>query len=248
MSGKPAKTEEGVPRTPAYIEAEKTVPVELRPVFAQLMAEYRFASFKHHGQPFASPKVIAELVCMGWRSPPAKKYLTRSKAEERQASKPHCLAALWRSDVACPVRRLLLEGVRKRVLFLCVKNSSRSQMAEALLRKMERSDLEAYSAGIKPAEEVNENAVTVMREVGYDLTSHRPKHACEVQKIKFDVVIKMDVPEPEICDLVCAKWIESWDIPDPANGGLEEFRKVRNILAERLRVAFAEHEAQRLTA
>jgi hypothetical protein len=59
-----------VPRTVIYLEAESTVPAELRPIFLQLMAEYRFASLKHHGRAFASPKVIAELVRMGWRSPP----------------------------------------------------------------------------------------------------------------------------------------------------------------------------------
>lgn len=57
-------------RTPTYIKAEQTLPTELHSVFEQLVAEYQFASFKHHGVKFCSPKVIAELIGMGWRSIP----------------------------------------------------------------------------------------------------------------------------------------------------------------------------------
>jgi len=57
-------------RTKAYVDAEETLPVALRPTYEQLMAEYQFAALKHHGRPFCSPKVIAELVRMGWTSPP----------------------------------------------------------------------------------------------------------------------------------------------------------------------------------
>jgi len=57
-------------RTPSFIEGESMLPPELHPVFAQLVAEYQFAALKHHGRRFASPRVIAELILMGWRSPP----------------------------------------------------------------------------------------------------------------------------------------------------------------------------------
>jgi protein-tyrosine-phosphatase len=124
--------------------------------------------------------------------------------------------------------------VPKRVLFLCVKNSSRSQMAEALLRMAGGVELEVHSAGIRPAQEVNPTAASVMRELGYDMGAHRPKHVSGVHHITFDFVAKMDVPEPEIADQIKAKWIESWDIPDPANGGVEEYRKVRELLRERI--------------
>lgn len=60
--------EEKPKRTPTYIAAEEMLPAELRPQFEQLVAEYQFASFKHHGMKFASPKVLAELMLMGWRS------------------------------------------------------------------------------------------------------------------------------------------------------------------------------------
>jgi arsenate reductase (thioredoxin) len=121
----------------------------------------------------------------------------------------------------------------KRVLFICIKNTSRSPMAEALLRKLGGGEWEAYSAGIEPGEAANPNAVEVMRELGCDLSGHRPRHVSALQKTTFDFVAKMDTPD--IGDLVAAKWMENWDIPDPARGGPEEFRKVRDLLAERVR-------------
>jgi protein-tyrosine-phosphatase len=123
--------------------------------------------------------------------------------------------------------------VAKRALFICIKNSSRSPMAEALLRMSANGAWEVYSAGIEPGKEANPNAVAVMRELGCDLTGHRPRHVSDLQAISFDFVAKMDVPD--VSDLVSAKWMENWDIPDPANGGISEFRKVRDLLAERVR-------------
>jgi arsenate reductase (thioredoxin) len=123
--------------------------------------------------------------------------------------------------------------VAKRALFICIKNSSRSPMAEALLRMSGKGEWEAYSAGIEPGKEANPTAVEVMRELGYDLSGHRPKHVSDLQKITFDFVAKMDVPD--VSDVVSAKWMENWDIPDPAKGGVNEFRKVRDLLAERVR-------------
>jgi len=116
-------------------------------------------------------------------------------------------------------------------------------MAEAMLRMAGDDMVEAYSAGIRPGKEVNPNAIQVMRELGYDLRGHRPKHVSEFQKITFDLVAKMDVPESDIADLVSAKWIESWDIPDPAKGGPEEFRKVRDLIGERVERAFGKKVA-----
>ena len=108
-------------------------------------------------------------------------------------------------------------------------------MAEAFVRLLD-AGWEPYSAGIEPGEHVNEQAVKVMQEVGCDISAHRPRHVSDFRDIQFDIVAKMDVPD--IADFVSAKWIENWDIPDPAHGGPEEFRKVRDLLrlfiAERL--------------
>ena len=120
----------------------------------------------------------------------------------------------------------------KRVLFICIHNTGRSPMAEALFRLSAPAGVEVHSAGIEPGEEVSRNAVAVMRELGCDLSGHRPKHISEFQKHSFDFVAKMDVPD--VSRSVSAKWIENWDVPDPAKGGLEEYRKARDMLAERV--------------
>ena len=121
----------------------------------------------------------------------------------------------------------------KRALFVCIKNTSRSPMAEAMLRKIGNGDWEVYSAGIEPGKEVNPNAVDTMREVGYDLSGHRPQHVSALQHLMFDFVAKMDTPD--LGDLVQARWMENWDVPDPARGEAKEFRKVREMLLERVR-------------
>lgn len=76
----------------------------------------------------------------------------------------------------------------------------------------------------------NPTAVAAMREVGYDLSKHRAQHVSTFHHLKFDAVYKMDAPD--LSDYVKAKWMENWDIPDPAEGGIEEF--LRHELHSRL--------------
>jgi protein-tyrosine-phosphatase len=127
----------------------------------------------------------------------------------------------------------------KKVLFVCVKNSSRSPMAEALTRLYAKG-WEPVSAGIQPGTEPNPEAVKAMGEIGLDLGGHRPKHISAFQGTTFDLVVKMDAPD--LSDFVHARWMENWDIPDPANGGIDEFRKVRDLLAQRVRDALGSRE------
>jgi hypothetical protein len=68
-----------------------------------------------------------------------------------------------------------------------------------------------------------------MRDLGCDLSGHRPRHVSDFQHFMFDFVAKMDAPD--IGDLVQARWMENWDVPDPARGGPSEFRKVRELLS-----------------
>ncbi|HEV3116829.1 MAG TPA: arsenate reductase ArsC, partial [Gemmataceae bacterium] len=73
----------------------------------------------------------------------------------------------------------------KRVLFVCVENSNRSQMAEAFARIHGRNAVEAHSAGSRPSGKVNPRAVAFMREVGYDLTQHRSKGLSDLPDVDF---------------------------------------------------------------
>ena len=96
-----------------------------------------------------------------------------------------------------------------------------------------RRGAQVCSAGVKPGRDVNEQAVKVMREVGCDLSGHKPRHISAFSDIKFDYVAEMDVPD--LGDMVTAKWIVNWDVPDPAQGGAAEYRKIREMIANRIR-------------
>ena len=127
---------------------------------------------------------------------------------------------------------------RKRVLFVCVENANRSQMAEAFARLHGAGRVEAYSAGSRPSGRVNPRAVAFMREVGYDLTSHRSKGLTELPEGEFEVVVGMGCGD-EGCPLVRARRREEWAIPDPKELPPEEYRKVRDLIEQRVRQLLA---------
>jgi len=93
-------------------------------------------------------------------------------------------------------------------------------------------EVEVRSGGVHPGDKVNPTAIAAMRELGYDLSKHRAQHVSAFSDLKFDVVYKMDAPD--LSDYVKANWMENWDMPDPAEGGIEEFRRVRDMLAARI--------------
>jgi protein-tyrosine-phosphatase len=103
---------------------------------------------------------------------------------------------------------------RKSVLFVCVENSNRSQMAEAFAHMHGAGDIEAYSAGSRPSGRVNPKAVEAMPEVGYDLTQRHSKSLSDIPPTEYDAVVGMGCGD-EGCPLVRAKRREEWDIPDP---------------------------------
>jgi arsenate reductase (thioredoxin) len=126
----------------------------------------------------------------------------------------------------------------RRVLFVCVENSNRSQMAEAFARMHGGGRVEALSAGSRPGARVNARAVASMKEVGYDLTGHRPKGLGDVRGQEFDVVVGMGCGD-EGCALVPAKRREQWDIPDPREMPPDEFREVRDRIERQVKELLA---------
>jgi arsenate reductase (thioredoxin) len=122
--------------------------------------------------------------------------------------------------------------VGKKILFICIKNASRSPMAAAMLKQSAVPGLEVHSAGITPGREVNRTADQAMHEIGIDISGHEPVHFSRFHHLQFDFVAKMDVPD--LGDMIDAKWVENWDVPDPAKGGIDEYRKVREMLADRV--------------
>jgi protein-tyrosine-phosphatase len=120
-----------------------------------------------------------------------------------------------------------------RVLFVCVENSCRSQIAEAFARMHGGPAVEAYSAGSRPSGVVNKKAVASMRERGYDLSTHASKGLDAIPPGRFDVVVTMGCGDE--CPSVPAMRREDWEIPDPKELGPEEFRDVRDEIETRVR-------------
>lgn len=125
----------------------------------------------------------------------------------------------------------------KRVLFACVENSNRSQMAEAFARLHGEGVLEPLSAGSRPSGRVNPKAVAAMKERGYDLTEYRSKGLDEVSG-PFDYVITMGCGEE--CPYVAAERREDWALPDPKALPAEEFNEVRDEIERRVRALIDE--------
>src|SRR5216684_7190366 len=98
----------------------------------------------------------------------------------------------------------------KRLLFVCVENSNRSQMAEAFARIHGGERIEAYSAGSRPSGTINPKAIAAMREIGYDLSRHESKSLSSIPEIEYDFVATMGCGDE--CPLVRAKQHEDWDI------------------------------------
>ena len=121
----------------------------------------------------------------------------------------------------------------KKVLFVCVENSNRSQMAEAFAKIHSEGKIEAFSSGSRPSGKVNPRAIEFMRERGYDLTQHRSKPLTEIPDVEYDYAITMGCGDE--CPLVRAKHREDWQIPDPKNLSPEEFRNVRDLIERKVK-------------
>lgn len=119
-----------------------------------------------------------------------------------------------------------------RVLFVCVENSCRSQMAEAFANMLGVDGVEAWSAGSEPSGQLNDLAVEVMRELGYDLRVHESKSVDEVPDVEFDYLVTMGCGDD--CPLVKARMHIDWDIPDPDGMNLRDMRGVREMIRERV--------------
>ena len=125
----------------------------------------------------------------------------------------------------------------KRLLFVCVENSNRSQMAEAFARLHGGEDLEAYSAGSRPSGKINPKAIESMRELGYDLATHSSKSLDEIPDVEYDFVATMGCGDE--CPFVRAEQREDWNIPDPKELPPEEFRQVRDLIEARVKAVLA---------
>jgi protein-tyrosine-phosphatase len=117
---------------------------------------------------------------------------------------------------------------KKRIVFVCVENSNRSQMAEAFARIHGGDQIEAYSAGSRPSGQVNPKAIAAMREKGYDLTTHRSKSLSDLPDADFDAAVTMGCGDE--CPNLRAQRRADWQIPDPKHMPPKQFRDVRDLI------------------
>ncbi len=120
-----------------------------------------------------------------------------------------------------------------RIVFVCVENSCRSQIAEAFARMAGRADVEAHSSGSRPSGQVNPKAIESMHRVGYDLSTHRSKGLDELPTVEFDWAITMGCGDE--CPFLKARNRADWGIPDPKHLPSEEFDAVRDLIASKVR-------------
>jgi len=120
----------------------------------------------------------------------------------------------------------------KTVLFVCVENSNRSQMAEAFARMHGGGRVDAMSAGSRPSGRINPKAIEAMKELGYELTTHASKGLEAFNGMAVDVAVTMGCGDE--CPLVLAARREDWQIPDPRAMSPEEFRGVRNLIRRKV--------------
>lgn len=122
----------------------------------------------------------------------------------------------------------------QRILFVCVENSNRSQMAEAFARIHGGERVEAFSAGSRPSGTVNPRAVAFMREVGYDLSKHRSKSLADLPAVEFDVLVTMGCGD-DGCPRHGAQRRVEWEIPDPKHLSDDQFRAVRDLIESKVK-------------
>lgn len=125
-------------------------------------------------------------------------------------------------------------GGKKKLLFVCVENSNRSQMSEAFAKILGGENFEAYSAGSKPSGIVNPKAIAAMKELNYDLSKHQSKSLDDVKRFApFDAVVTMGCGDA--CPWMPAKKLIDWEIPDPKNLPPDEFNMVRDQIRDKIK-------------
>ena len=132
----------------------------------------------------------------------------------------------------------IFTAMPKKILFVCVENSNRSQMSQAFAKMIGGSDVKAYSAGSTPSGRINQKAIVAMKELGYDLKTHRSKSIDQVKEFApFDAVVTMGCGDA--CPWMPAKQFIDWQIPDPRDMNENEFNQVRDLIQEKVKELLA---------
>ncbi len=124
---------------------------------------------------------------------------------------------------------------KKSVLFICIQNSARSQIAEAYFRKYAGNNITCSSAGTTPAGKVNPDAIAVMKEVGIDISANKPKVLTSEMVDHSSVIINMGCMDSNSCPAaLLERAMEDWGIEDPASKPIEKMREVRDQIERKV--------------
>lgn len=122
----------------------------------------------------------------------------------------------------------------KKILFVCVENAGRSQMAEGFFRKYAPSGYEPQSAGTKPIGTINPLAIAVMKEIGIDISSQQPKIISDSMIRQSSRIVNMGCMDKESCPAIFVQNVLDWAIPDPKGKPLDDVRKIRDMIEKKV--------------
>ena len=123
---------------------------------------------------------------------------------------------------------------RKKILFICVGNSCRSQMAEGFANHYGEGKIEVTSAGTRPAASVNLSAVEVMKERGIDISGHKPKLLTLALLEDADITVSMGCGVKESCPVPLVD-CEDWGLEDPYGQSTDKYREIRDLIEEKVK-------------
>jgi arsenate reductase len=125
-------------------------------------------------------------------------------------------------------------NTKKTILFVCVENAGRSQMAEGFFRKYAPEGFEPLSAGTKPTSQINPLAIQVMNEIGLDISNQKSKDLTEDMMRNSDKIINMGCMDKNFCPTLFIPKIIDWGIEDPKYKPIEQVRKIRDEIERRI--------------
>jgi arsenate reductase len=124
---------------------------------------------------------------------------------------------------------------KKTILFVCVQNAGRSQMAEGFFRKYAPEGFEPASAGTQPTSQINPLAIVVMNEIGIDISKQRSKDLTEDMIRNSDKIINMGCMDKNFCPTLFIPKVIDWGIDDPKDKPIEKFREIRDEIERRIK-------------
>jgi arsenate reductase (thioredoxin) len=125
-------------------------------------------------------------------------------------------------------------NTKKTILFVCVENAGRSQMAEGFFRKYAPEGFEPLSAGTKPTSQINPLAIQVMNEIGLDISNQKSKDLTEDMMRNSDKIINMGCMDKNFCPTLFIPKVIDWGIEDPKYKPIEQVRKIRDEIERRI--------------